>query len=337
MAVVPVQYIPESKTPALQAQVNLDAAKIQAGLWQSAQENAVRQALGEQEVQMRRDALEQSRLEREKSQGFDLEKLKLAHTLSMLSPSEQLAKEQIETYRQLSPQERMDKLMGRSKYEAERLGLDRERLAADIERSKKAEAFNLARQYETSGAKGRVYDEDAFKAWMKVSSDIAKNPQISNVEQQLGLYSGIVTDTPGTQQLSKYLDLTRNYFLKPESKFSDEVKKKQAQSILRLLEGKKNEFERVKADTEKYRIYPEIYTAKVQELNQEGQNLRRVETEITQFLKELYEKDKRPSWWDAALSKAPETITGLSAAVGGPLGAYYLGYKGLNKLFGKEE
>lgn len=337
MAVVPVQYIPESKTPAIQAQLNADMAKIQAGIWQSAQENAVRQALGEQEVQIRRDALEQSRVDAERGRGFDLEKMKLAHTLSMLSPSEQLAKEQMETYKQLSPQERMDKLMGSSKYEAEKLGLEKERLGADIERAKKAEAFALTKQYETSGAKGKVSDEDAFKAWMKVSGDIAKNPQISNIEQQLGLYSGIVTDTPGTQQFSKYLDLAKSYYLKPEVKFSNDVRKSQAQNIIRLLDIKKNEFERTKADVEKFRVYPEIYASKIQELNQEGQNLQRVEAETTKFLYDLYHKDKGTDWWSGITNKAPESLGSLSTATGGPLGAYYLGYQGLKKLFGKEE
>lgn len=337
MAVVPVQFIPESKTPAIQAQVNSDAARIQASLWQSANENAVRQALGEQEVQMRRDALEQARLEREKGQAFDLEKLRLAHTLSMLSPQEQLAQEQLGAYKQLSPQEKMDKLMGRGGLDQERLNLERQRLEAETKRAEKSEAFNISKLFEAGAQKGRVSDEDAFKAWMKVSGDIAKNPQISNIEQQLGLYSGIVADTPGSQQYGKYLDLAKSYFLKPEVEVSNDVRKRQAQNILSMLNSKKEEFERSKLEIERFRISPEIYNAKAQELVQEGQRLKALEASTTKFLYDLYHKDKGTSWWDSALKQAPALATSLSPATGGPLGAYYLGYKGLKNLFGGGE
>lgn len=317
---IPIQYIPEDSAAIARAQIEAEMAKTNASMWQAAQENAMRERLSQsslaQDERMKMGlfdkeaALRQSILNQElgaraqeaaEARRAEMEKFRMAKELQEREPQTQLAREQLGVYRALTPEERINKALGRDpvaeKRDAERFAFEKEKFREQARQAELDRSFNLAKMFSGEEAKDTLNPERSFNAWMKVTSDIAKNPIISNVEQQLGLYSQIVASTPGTQDLRKYIELAETYLFKPGTKLPKETRERQAKVIVNLFENKKAEITRAKAEAERYRVQPEVYQAKMMQIAQEEASLNRLESSTSNLLMKLYEEEQESGWW----------------------------------------
>lgn len=360
---IPIQYIPEDRTAIARAQIKAEMARTNASMWQAAQENALKERLAQQgvaqaereqrakealfdkEAGLRQSILSQElgarRAEAAEARRAEMEKFRMARVLQEQEPQTILAREQLATYKALTPEERINKVLGRNpeeeKRQAERFEFEKQKFAEQARQSSEENAFNKGRWFTEREGKGTFSQEDAEKIWLKTKMDIAKNPLLSNVETQLDIFANVATAAPGTAPYERYLNLAKESFLNKNLTLTDEVKKKQGQTLINMLSIKKDQLARAEDKVEQFRTSPEIYSMKKLELEQERANLTRLESETALFLQQMYEKDKSRDWWGMIKEKAPETLSGLSIATGGPLLAYSLGYKGLKSLFGKKE
>jgi len=323
---IPIQYIPEDRAAIAQAQIQADLAKASASMWQSAQENALKAqltdkslaqderlklALANKEEALRQQMLNQelgakaveSAADRAERRRSEMEKFRLTQLMQQQDPQTQLAREQLSTYKALTPEERVNKVLGRNPEEekraAERFAFEKQKFGEQVSQAEQDRAFTRSKWFSDEEAKKTFSVEDANKAWLKFSGEIAKNPLFSNAETQLKLYSDVVAAAPGVESYERYLNTTKEYFLKPDTRFPEEAIKRQGQALTNLLSMKKNQLARAEVEAEKYVSSPEVYSMKKLAIEQDKANLTRLEHDTAVFLKELYGR-KETSWWSKA-------------------------------------
>ena len=328
---IPIQYIPEDRTAIARAQIEAEMAKTNASMWQAAQENAMRERLSQSSLAQderlkmglfdKEAALRQSILNQElgaraqesaAARRAEMEKFRMAKELQEREPQTQLAREQLGVYRALTPEERINKALGRDpvaeKRDAERFAFEKEKFREQARQSELDRAFTRSKWFSEESAKRTFTPEDAEKAWLKARQDISKNPLLSNVENQLKWFADIATAAPGMAPFERYLNLSRESLLKPEISISEEKKKEQGQILLNMLNMKKTQLLRASAEIEKYKADPETYQMKLMQLENDKADYSRLESESTKFLQELYEKDEGSDWWSKVVN--PETVGG---------------------------